>query len=49
MARVKGIQLINVGVEYPVDEANTGALVRILVWQFDVDLPETAFEWSCNV
>ena len=38
------IQLINVGVEYPVDEADARALVWILVWQFDVYLPETAFE-----
>lgn len=38
------IQLIDVGVEYPVDEADARALVRILVWQLDMDLPKTTFE-----
>lgn len=42
------IQLVDVGVEYPVNEADAGALVWILVWQLDVDLPESAFEWRCN-
>ena len=43
------VQLIDVGVEYPVDEANAGTLVRVLVWQFDVDLPETALERCCSL
>ena len=32
-------QLINVGVEYPVDEADAGAFVWVLVGQLDVDFP----------
>lgn len=46
MIQGRCIQLVDVGVEYPVDEADTGALVGILVWQFDVYLPKTAFEWG---
>jgi hypothetical protein len=35
-------------VEYPVHEADARALVWVLVWQLDVDLPEAAFEGSCG-
>jgi hypothetical protein len=38
------VQLIDVGVEYPVHEADAGALVRILIWQLHVNLPEATFE-----
>lgn len=38
------IQFVDVGVEYPVHEADARALVRILIGQFDVDLPETTLE-----
>jgi hypothetical protein len=41
------LQLIDVGVEYPVHETNARALVRILVWEFDVDFPEAAGEGCC--
>jgi hypothetical protein len=34
--------------EYPVHEADAGALVWVLVWELDVDLPETALEGRCE-
>ena len=40
------LQLVNIWVEYPVYETDTGTLVRVLIRQLDVDLPETAFEGS---
>jgi hypothetical protein len=40
-------QLIYVGMEYPVDEANTRALIGVLIGQLDMDLPETALERGC--
>lgn len=30
--REYNVQLVDVGVEYPVDEADTRTLVRILIW-----------------
>jgi hypothetical protein len=42
------VQLVDVWVEYPVHEADARTLVWVLVWQLDVDLPETAFEGSCD-
>lgn len=38
------LQFIDVWVEDPVHEAYAGALVGILVWQLNVDLPQPAFE-----
>jgi len=38
------VQFINVGVEYPVHEADAGTLVRVLIRQLDVNLPETALK-----
>ena len=35
----RSIQLVNIGVEYAVDEADAGRFVGILVWQLDMDLP----------
>lgn len=44
-------QLVDVGVEYAVHEANAGALVGVLVGQLDMDLPQTAGEgcWVCQL
>jgi hypothetical protein len=42
-------QFIDIWVEDAVYEANARALVRVLVGQFDVDLPETSLEWCCLV
>ena len=33
------VQLVNVGVEDAVYEADAGGLVRVLIGEFDVDLP----------
>lgn len=38
-AHVHNSQLVNVRVEDPVDKSNAGTLVRVLVRQFDVNLP----------
>lgn len=37
-------QLVDIGVEDAVHEADAGALVGVLVGQLDVDLPEAALE-----
>lgn len=42
----QSVQLVDVRVKDPIDEANTRALVRVLVRKLDVDFPETASEWS---
>lgn len=44
----KSSQLIDVGVEYPVDEPNAWTLVRVLVGKLDVNLPQAASKrrWS---
>lgn len=42
-------QFINVWVEDAVHKANAGALVRVLIGQLDVDLPESALEGRCMV
>ena len=34
--------------EYPVHKADARTLVRILVRELDMDLPETTLEWSCG-
>lgn len=44
----QSVQLIDVRVEDPVDEANAGAFVRVLVWELDMDFPKAASEWSCR-
>ena len=38
-------QLIYVWVVDPVHEADTRALVWVVIWQLDVNLPESAFVW----
>jgi predicted dinucleotide-utilizing enzyme len=38
------VQLVDVWVEDAVHEAYARTLVRILIWQLDVDLPESASE-----
>jgi hypothetical protein len=43
------LQLVNVGVEDAVHKPNAGALVRVLVRQLNVDLPETALEGCCEL
>lgn len=43
------IQLVNVGVEYAVDEADTRTFVRILIGKLDVDLPKTSGKRSCRI
>jgi hypothetical protein len=42
-------QFVNVWVEDAVHKANAGALVRVLIWQLDVDLPKSALEGRCMV
>lgn len=37
-------QLVNVGVEYTVHEANARRLIRVLVRELDMDLPYATFE-----
>ena len=44
--RMGNVQLVNVRMEDAVDEADTGALVGILVGEFDVDFPQTTLEGS---
>lgn len=34
--------------EDPVDKADAGALVGVLVWQLDVDFPVSPSEWCCT-
>lgn len=34
--------------EDPVDKADARALVGVLVWQLDVDLPVSPSEWCCT-
>jgi hypothetical protein len=41
------VQFIDVGVEYPVHEADARAFVRVLIGQLDVDLPEAALKRCC--
>jgi hypothetical protein len=45
---MEGIQLIDVGVEYPVDEADARAFVGVLIGELDMDFPETALKGSCD-
>lgn len=40
----KTIQLINIGVEDAVDEADAGGFVGVLIGEFDVDFPAAALE-----
>ena len=40
------VQLVDIGMEDTVDETNTGALVWVLIREFDVNLPETALKRS---
>lgn len=42
------IQLVDIGVEDAVHEADARALVGVLIGQLNVDLPETALEWRCS-
>ena len=41
------LQFIDIGVEDAIHEADTRRLVRVLVGQLDVDLPNAAFERGC--
>lgn len=49
LKRISGrhVQFVDIGVEYPVRKPDTRRFVRILVGEFDVDLPDPAFERSC--
>jgi hypothetical protein len=40
--------LVNIWMEDPVDESNGWGLVRIRVWQLDMDLPNTALVRTCD-
>jgi hypothetical protein len=46
--QVEGIQLVDVGVEYPVDEADARAFVGVLIGELDMDFPETALKGGCD-
>jgi hypothetical protein len=41
------VQFVDVGMEYPVYEADARTFVRILIRQLNVDLPEAALERCC--
>jgi hypothetical protein len=41
---MKNVQLVNVGMKYPVHKADAGAFVWVLVGDFDVDFPIAAGE-----
>lgn len=41
------LQLIDVGVEDAIDKSNTGALIRILIGELDVNFPMAASERRC--
>lgn len=41
-------QFIDVRMEDLVHEANTWRLVRILIGEFDMDLPDAPLEWRCR-
>jgi hypothetical protein len=43
------LQLVDVGVEDAVHKPNARALVRVLIRQLNVDLPETALEGCCDL
>lgn len=45
--RGRDAQLINVGVENPVDEADAWRLVGVLIGELDVNFPDPALEWCC--
>lgn len=40
------IQLVDVWVKYAVDEANTRALVWVLIGKLDMNLPKASGKWS---
>lgn len=41
---IHGLQLVDVGMEDAVREADAGRLVRVGIRELDVDLPQTTFE-----
>lgn len=41
------LQLINVGMEDAIDKSDAGALIRILIREFDVDFPVSTSERRC--
>ena len=43
-----GSQFVDVGVEYLIDETDRGGLVRVLVRELNVDLPNTTIERGCK-
>ena len=40
------LHFVDVGMEDLIDEANTRALIRVLVRQLDMNLPQAAFKWG---
>ena len=42
-------QFVNVWMEDAVHKTNAGALVRVLIGQLNVDLPESALKWRYMV
>ena len=46
---LKYSQLINVRVKDPINKANAGALIRVLIRQLNVDFPVSTSEWRYEV
>jgi len=41
------LQLVDVGMEYAVDEPDTGTFVGVLIRKLDMDLPESTLKGCC--
>ena len=41
------LQFVDVGVENAINKANARGFVRVLVGEFDVDLPHATLKWRC--
>ena len=46
--QVGNVHFVNVWMEDFVDKTDRGRLVRVLVWQLDVDLPHAVVERGCG-
>jgi len=46
---LSNLQLVDIWVKDAVDEADARGLVRILVREFDVDLPDTTLKGGCRL
>lgn len=47
-SQARDSQLVDIGVEDAVDEADTRTLIRVRIWQFNVHLPDSAFKGCCR-